>query len=66
MRSSGGSFLNDAKMLCIPEKYYHVIDKLDLYSDHAGAKFDIRTDKMVILDITGLYQYLASLSERQN
>jgi len=66
IRSSGGSFLSDAKMLCIPEKYYQIIDKLDFYSDHAEVKFDIRTDKMVIFDITGLYQYLASLSERKN
>jgi len=66
VRSSGGSFLRDAKTLSVPEKYYQVIDKLDFYSDHAEAKFDIRTDKMVIFDITGLYQYLASLSERKN
>jgi len=63
VRSSGGSFLADAKALNIPEKYYQTIDRLDFYSDHAEAKFNIETDKMVIFDITGLYQYLARLSE---
>jgi len=66
VRTSGGSFLKDAKALCIPEKYYQIIDSLDFYSDHAEAKFIIETDKMVIFDITGLYQYLASLLQSKN
>ncbi len=63
VRTSGGSFLSDMHALSIPEKYYQLIDKLDFYSDNSKAFFDIKTEKMVILDITGLYQYLASLSK---
>ncbi len=63
VRTSGGSFLSDMHRLSIPEKYYQTIDKIDFYSDNSEAKFDIKTDKMVILDITELYQYLSSLSE---
>ncbi|MBL4750328.1 MAG: NAD(P)/FAD-dependent oxidoreductase [Amylibacter sp.] len=63
VRTSGGSFLSDMRALSIPEKYYQLIDRLDFYSDKSEALFNIETDKMVVLDITGLYQYLASLSD---
>jgi digeranylgeranylglycerophospholipid reductase len=63
VRTSGGSFLSDMQELDIPAKYYQVIDRLDFYSDHSEAIFNIETEKMVVLDITGLYQYLASLSD---
>jgi digeranylgeranylglycerophospholipid reductase len=66
VRSSGGSFLSDLQDLDIPEKYYQCIDKLDFYSDNSEAKFNITTDKMVVLDITKLYNYLASLSQDKN
>jgi len=66
VRTSGGSFLRDMKRLAIPERYYQIIDKLDYFSDNAVAEFDVITDKMVVLDITGLYQYLASLSASKN
>ncbi len=66
VRTSGGSFLRDMKLLGIPEQYYQVIDQLDYFSDNAEARFDVATDKMVVLDITGLYQYLASLSDDKN
>ena len=65
VRTSGGSFLSDMHRLSIPEKYYQQIDKLDFYSDNSEALFDIETDKMVVLNITGLYQYLASLSDNK-
>jgi len=65
VRTSGGSFLSDMNRLFIPEKYYQLIDKLDFYSDNSEAFFDIETDKMVVLDITELYQYLVSLSDNK-
>ncbi len=66
VRTSGGSFLSDMHKLSIPEKHYQLIDKIDFYSDNSEALFDIETDKMVVLDITGLYQYLASLSQNKS
>ena len=66
VRTSGGSFLKDIERLDIPKNYYQVIDELHFFSDNSEAKFDIQSDKMVILDITGLYQYLASLSDNKN
>lgn len=66
VRTSGGSFLSDMHDLNIPDQYFQLIDKLDFFSDNGEASFDVTTDKMVVLDITGLYQYLASLSEDKN
>jgi digeranylgeranylglycerophospholipid reductase len=53
------------RALSIPEKYYQLIDRLDFYSDNAEALFNIETDKIVVLNITGLYLYLASLSNNK-
>ncbi len=66
VRTSGGSFLADMKALKIPDEYYQVIDKLDVFSDTARASINIKSDKMVVLDIPKLYQYLASLSDKNN
>ncbi len=63
VRTSGGSFLKDIERLCPNQDIYQVIDKLDYFSDNAEARFDIETDKMVILDVTKLYKHLASLSD---
>jgi len=65
VRTSGGSFLSDMNRLSIPEKYYQLIDKIYFHSDNSEVFFDIESDKMVVLDITGLYQYLASLSDNK-
>jgi len=66
VRTSGGSFLADMKALKIPAEYYQIIDKLDVFSDTAQASINIESDKMVVLDITKLYQYLASLSDKSS
>ncbi len=63
VRTSGGSFLCDMQALDIPPDLYQVIDRLDFYSDNEQASFPIENDKMVVLDITGLYRYLAGLSD---
>lgn len=65
VRTSGGSFLCDMQELNIPRNLYQPISQLDIYSDNQAAYFDVADDKMVILDITGLYQYLASLSQNK-
>lgn len=62
VRTSGGSFLRDVQALGIPPHLYQVIDQLDFYADSEQASFRIENDKMVVLEITGLYRYLADLS----
>ncbi len=64
VRTSGGSWLREMRELQIPPELYQTIDQLDFYSDNAKACFTMQDDKMVVLDITGLYKYLASLSDR--
>jgi digeranylgeranylglycerophospholipid reductase len=66
VRTSGGTWLRDMKALGVPDKLYQIIDQLDFYSDNAEALFKINADKMAVLDITGLYQYLATLSDHPN
>ncbi len=63
VRTSGGSFLRDVRALGIPSDLYQVIDQLDFFADHEQASFCIENDKMVVLEITGLYRYLAALSD---
>ena len=66
IRTSGGSWLRDVVALGIPPDLYQVIDQLDFYSDTETAQFTITKDKMVVLDITGLYKHLAQLSDGLN
>ncbi|MCP5073750.1 MAG: NAD(P)/FAD-dependent oxidoreductase [Rhodobacteraceae bacterium] len=66
VRTSGGSWLREMQALEIPPHLYQIIDQLDFFSDKAEARFTIDADKMVVLDVTGLYQYLASLSDNLN
>ena len=66
VRTSGGSFLEDVKRLGIPQEYYQTIDTLDFYSDNEFARFSLGTHRMVVLDITGLYQWLARKSDHKN
>lgn len=66
VRTSGGTWVRDMKALAIPDQLYQVIDQLDFYSDHAQACFEVNQDKMAVLDITALYQYLETLSNHPN
>jgi len=66
VRTSGGTWVADMQMLGIPEHLYQVIDQLDFFADTSEARFDIQKDKMAVLDITALYQYLATLSDHPN
>lgn len=66
VRTSGGSWVKDLEELGIPPKYYNVINHMDLYSDNHHAELKVSSDIGAILDITGLYKYLASLSDEKN
>lgn len=66
VRTSGGCWLKDAKRLGIPSEFYQIISTLDVFSDNQSAHFSIEQDKMVVLDITGLYQWLAKKSDHKN
>jgi flavin-dependent dehydrogenase len=65
VRTSGGCWLADVERLGIPPKFYQIIDKLDIYSDNQEAHFKIENDKLVVLNITDLYQWLARKSDHK-
>lgn len=63
VRTSGGTWQRDMQALGIPEHMYQVIDQLDFFSDTAEARFAVKDDKMAVMDVTAVYQHLASLSD---
>lgn len=65
VRTSGGSWLSDMQALGIPEKYYLVLEKSEAYSDREHSELPLGKNA-VILAITELYQWLASLSDHKN
>lgn len=60
VRTSGGSWLVDAERLGIPAELYQRIERLDVISDTRRLEVDISDEPGVVLDITRLYQWLAS------
>lgn len=64
VRTSGGTWVRDMQALGVPSQFYQVIDQLDFFSDSAEARFSVAgDDRMAVVDVTGLYGHLASLSE---
>jgi digeranylgeranylglycerophospholipid reductase len=66
VRTSGGTWLRDMQALGIPAHLYQVIDQLDFFSDTEEARFAVHKDKMAVMDVTGVYQHLASEMSEQN
>lgn len=66
VRTSGGTWVKDMDALAIPNHLYQVVNQLDFYSDNSEVCFDISHDKLAILDVTALYQYLETLSDHPN
>lgn len=60
VRTSGGSWLKDVQRLGIPDELYQRISQMDVYSDTRHLPVDISAAPAVVLDITRLYQWLAS------
>lgn len=60
VRTSGGTWVRDMQALGIPAELYQVIDQLDFFSDSEEARFAVEDDKMAVMDVTGVYQHLAS------
>lgn len=66
VRTSGGTWVRDMQALGIPAELYQVIDQLDFYSDTEEARFAVAQDKMAVMDVTKVYQHLASEMSPQN
>ncbi|MEM9581620.1 MAG: NAD(P)/FAD-dependent oxidoreductase [Pseudomonadota bacterium] len=59
VRTSGGSWLSDMTRLGVPETLYNRVAQIDVYSDNREMTLDTSDDPAVILDVTGLYKWLA-------
>ena len=65
VRTSGGCWLDDVERLGIPSDFYQVMDPLDVYSDNKEAHFQVKDNKLVVLNITDLYQWIARKSDHK-
>ncbi len=62
IHTSGGSWLSDLRALGLPEKYMHPIRTGRFLAREAEAIFSYDQPVSCILDVRGLYQYLAVLA----
>jgi digeranylgeranylglycerophospholipid reductase len=63
VRTSGGSFEADLQALGLPQHLYHRIDTLAFAADTARSSHAMTRHVMAVLDVTGLYQWLAAQAE---
>jgi digeranylgeranylglycerophospholipid reductase len=60
VHTSGGSWVSDMKALAIPEHLYHPVTKVVFVSPHREVTLHYDPAAACVLDVRGLYQYLAS------
>ncbi|SLN29360.1 FAD binding domain protein [Pseudoruegeria aquimaris] len=65
VRTSGCSWVADLEALGIPRHLYHVLNRMEFYSDGEQCGHDLLRHKAAVLDVTGLYRWLAARSERE-
>ena len=65
VRTSGGCWLDDVERLGIPSEFYQVMHQLDVYSDNKEAHFQVKDNKLVVLNITDLYHWIAQKSDHK-
>ncbi len=59
IRTSGGSFIEELRALGIPENLYHPIARGRFLSPTRSATFEYPTPKFCVIDVRGVYQFLA-------
>jgi digeranylgeranylglycerophospholipid reductase len=59
IRTSGGSFIDELDALGIPDPLYHPISKVRFVSPSNEAVFEYARPKLCVMDVRGVYQYLA-------
>lgn len=62
IHTSGGSWIDELRKLDIPEKFMHPIHEGVFISPNERAVFKYQQPRSCILDVRGLYQYLAELA----
>lgn len=64
IHTSGGSWLQEMRRLNIPERYLHPIRTGRFFAPAAEATFTYEDPVSCVLDVRGLYQYLAGLAAK--
>jgi len=65
IHTSGGSWIDALKKLQIPEKFIYPIREGYFVSENATARFRYENPPSCVLDIRGLYQYLAEIASAE-
>ncbi len=58
-RTSGGSFIDELSALGIPEHLYHPISRVIFRSRANQARFDFADPALCVIDVRGVFQFLA-------
>ena len=59
IRTSGGSFIEELEALGIPANLYHPISRVRFISPGNAAVFDYGNPRMSVMDVRGVFQFLA-------
>jgi digeranylgeranylglycerophospholipid reductase len=59
IRTSGGSFIDELEALGIPADLYHPIARVRFVSPANAAVYDYTRPRMCVLDVRGVFQFLA-------
>jgi digeranylgeranylglycerophospholipid reductase len=59
IRTSGGSFIEELDALGIPASLYHPIARVRFVSPGNAAVYDYARPRMCVMDVRGVFQYLA-------
>jgi digeranylgeranylglycerophospholipid reductase len=59
IRTSGGSFVDELDALAIPPHLYHPVSRGRFLSPHNVAAFQFAPPRLCVIDVRGVFQYLA-------
>src|ERR1700681_1105640 len=60
IRTSGGSFIDELEALAIPASLYHPISRVRFVSPNNAAVYDYSQPRMCVIDVRGVFQFLAA------
>jgi digeranylgeranylglycerophospholipid reductase len=60
IRTSGGSFIDELEALGIPASLYHPISRVRFLSPNNTAVYDYPRPQLCVIDVRGVFQFLAS------
>jgi digeranylgeranylglycerophospholipid reductase len=64
VHTSGGTSVKHMRAFGIPSDLYHIVETVRLRSPNAEATFRLPDPVLCVLDVTGVYQYLALRAEQ--